>query len=68
MKKLIKPFIFNQWHVWDNLNNAFLLSNEETKDLKQFKTLDDCVNYLYLIANDKMAARELNKAMREYNV
>lgn len=54
----MKPFIFNHWHAWES-NGKILLSDENIKRLRQFNSIDDCVNWLYL-NGDKDAARQLN--------
>lgn len=53
-------FICGQWHVWES-NNKILLSNEDTKQLREFSNIDDTITWLYV--NDyKPAARALHKA------
>lgn len=56
-----KPFIHEQWHAWfdASTNLPVKLSNEETKGLRYFRTVDDCVNWLYLNDHED-AARALN--------
>ena len=54
----MKPFIFNQWHVWSG-TQAVLLSDESSKDLREFRSPDDCINWLYLNGH-KDAARALD--------
>ncbi len=39
-----------------------MLSNENTKELRQFKTLDDVINWLFLNGN-KEAARHFNNQL-----
>lgn len=53
-----KGFIFNHWHAWQSAS-GILLSDEDTKTLRQFATTDDCINWLFL-NDDKPAARALN--------
>lgn len=55
----MKPFEFGKWHAWDGYSKV-LLSDEEIKKLREFPTVDDCINFLYL-NGDKEAARALNK-------
>lgn len=55
----MKPFIFGKWHAWQGVA-AILLSDEDTKTLREFKDPDSVVNWLYLTAKDKDAARALN--------
>jgi hypothetical protein len=50
--------IFNNWHLWRG--NGFMLSNENTKELRQFNNVDEAINYLYL-NGEKEAARYFNK-------
>lgn len=40
----------NRFHIWA-ATKGFLLSDENTKQLLSFKTLDDCVNWLYFMQN-----------------
>lgn len=54
----MKPFIYGKFHAWES-NSKILLSNEETKHLREFASLDDCINFLFL-NGDKEAARALN--------
>ena len=53
----MKPLIFGKWHFWQAVG-GFLLSNEETKELKSFPTLDAAINWLFFV--DKPAARYIN--------
>lgn len=55
----MKPFSSGKWHVWEGVG-GFLLSNEETKKLQHFKTIDECINWLYL-SDNKPTARQLHK-------
>jgi len=50
--------IFKNWHTWQALN-GWLLSDEDTKRLLSFKTLDDVINHLF-INNQRDAARYFN--------
>lgn len=52
-------FIHNQWHAWPCIG-GFYLSDENAKKLRQFKTIDDVINWLYL-SGEKDAARAFNK-------
>lgn len=58
----MKPFIFEQWHAWQN-DNPFhpriLLSDESTKKLTEFMTTDETINWLF-VNGHKPAARALN--------
>lgn len=51
--------IYLHWHTWQS-NNNWLLSDENNKQLKQFKTFDDMINYLMLSGN-RDAAKHFNK-------
>ena len=57
----MKPLIFGKWHFWQAVG-GFLLSNEETKELKSFKSIDGAVNWLFFV--DKEAARAINKGAK----
>lgn len=52
------PFIHSNWHVWQG-TSAILLSNESEKRLRQFKTTDDAVNWLF-VNGHRDTARALN--------
>lgn len=58
----VSHFEYEHWHVWEVCNgfsSGWMLSDESVKRLRQFKTADDVVNFLYL--NDaKQAARAFN--------
>lgn len=54
----MKPFIFEQWHAWE-ANGAIMVSDEAKKRLRQFKSLDAAINWLYL-NGARPAARALN--------
>ena len=60
----MKTFIFGKWHAWES-NGKILLSNEDTKELLSFANTDDCINWLYITAGDKPAARALNNHVKE---
>lgn len=51
--------IYLHWHAWQSNNNNWLLSDENNKQLKQFKTFDDMINYLMLSGN-RDAAKHFN--------
>jgi hypothetical protein len=55
----MKPFIFGKWHAWEG-TVGILLSDEDIKKLRQFKTVDEVINWLWF-NDDKGAARALNK-------
>ena len=50
--------IYLHWHSWQS-NNNWLLSDENNKQLKQFKTFDGLINYLMLSGN-RDAAKHFN--------
>jgi hypothetical protein len=54
---------FNTWHFWQG--TSFLASEETQKRLFSFRSIDDCVNYLFL-SGEKAAARSLQQAKRAY--
>jgi hypothetical protein len=51
--------IFKNWYLWKGVSN-WLLSNEDTKELSEFKDTDQAINWLYLNGH-KEAARHFNK-------
>lgn len=52
------PFTHDHWHAWQG-TAAVMLSNELTKELREFKTPDECINWLF-VSGYKIAARALN--------
>lgn len=54
----IKEFVHGKWHVWQGTAHI-MLSNEDSKALKEFDTSDQCINWLYQFGC-KDAARALN--------
>ncbi len=55
----MKPFVFEKWHAWTNERGVILLSDEDTKQLREFADIDQCVNWLWVYAS-KPVARALN--------
>jgi len=55
----MKPFIFKQWHIWSG-TKGILVSDQESADLREFKTLDDAINWLF-VNGHKEAVRALNQ-------
>lgn len=55
----MKPFIFEKWHAWTCTPFKVLLSDEDTKTLREFADIDACVNWLWVYAG-KPVARALN--------
>lgn len=57
----MKPFIYNDWHIWKTETGAILVSNESKKQLHEFDNTDDAVNWLLLSPDgDRPTARYLN--------
>ena len=54
--------VYQNWHVWES-DTHILASDENTKELTCHKSLDDCINWLYL-NRSKDAARSLTIAKR----
>lgn len=54
----IQPFVHGKWHVWQGTAHI-MLSDEDNKDLKEFDTSDQCINWLFQFGC-KEAARALN--------
>lgn len=58
----MRAFTHDHWHAWQGVA-GILLSDESVKKLRGFKTVDECINWLYL--NDhRDAARALNKHVK----
>jgi hypothetical protein len=55
----MKPLQFNNWHAWEGVKSRILLSNETTKNLREFNTIDDVINWLFL-NGERDAARYFN--------
>lgn len=57
----MKPFQFGKWHAWQGTAHI-ILSDEDTKKLRYFETVNDCINWLYLNGDTegRDAARALN--------
>ncbi len=58
----IKPFIFENWHAWTSTGGV-MLSDESEKKLREFKSPDECINWLFM-NGDKPAARALDKHVK----
>jgi hypothetical protein len=56
-------FIFGKWHVWMGTKGV-MLSDESSKDLREFRNTDDAINWLFL-NDEKDAARALNAHVKE---
>lgn len=56
----MKPFTYNQWHVWIGQENKILVSDESNKRLSSFDNIDQAINYIYMFP-DWSAARALDK-------
>jgi hypothetical protein len=64
----MKPFQFENWHTWDKqnpFNPGIFLSDENTKTLREFKSTDDAINWLFLNGH-KPAARALNAHVKAH--
>lgn len=59
----LKAFISGKWHAWQG-TAKIMLSDEESKDLQEFDTVTDCINWLF-INEHKDAARALNAHIKE---
>lgn len=53
-------------HYWSGTQGVLMVSDENTKRLMSFDSLDDAVNWLYL-SGFKDSARELNNTTKETN-
>ncbi|MDX9668731.1 hypothetical protein [Pseudomonas sp. P8_250] len=54
----VKAFISGHWHAWQGTAKV-MLSDESSKELREFDSVDDCVNWLFM-NEQKDAARALN--------
>lgn len=59
----MKAFTYQHWHAWQGVG-GILLSDERIKQLREFATVDDVINWLYL-HGEKPAARALNEGHHE---
>lgn len=59
----MKPFQFNKWHAWQGVS-SILLSDEDNKKLRSFKTMNDAINWLFMNGH-KDAARALNAHVKQ---
>ena len=63
----MKPFIFEQWQAWDKQNpftdKPIYLSDENNGILREFATVDDTINWLF-VNGHKPAARALNRHVK----
>ena len=58
--------IYANWHAWENANPfapRVLLSDEDNKQLRYFKSWDDAITWLYLNGY-KEAAMAINKQLK----
>lgn len=60
---MMRKLIAGNWHAWDSVG-GISLSDENTKTLRHFQDIDQCVNWLYLNGH-KDAARAVNKHWKE---
>lgn len=44
----------NNWHLWTT-QNGVMLSDERNKELRQFETIDDAINWLWVCGNKETA-------------
>lgn len=51
--------IYNEVHYWINTQGQLLVSNEGTKKLQSFDSVDTAINFYYIKGN-KGLARHLN--------
>lgn len=58
----MKTATYNQWHAWET-DFSIALSDERSKQLRQFKSWDDAINWLYLNGH-KDAARAINRQVK----
>lgn len=58
--------IYADWHIWQSpTSGEILVSDERIKKLRAFRNPDDAINFLYLGAKDRSAARALHRAVKD---
>lgn len=57
--------IAGKWHVW-KVVGGIMLSDEDAKKLRDFGTIDELVNWLYL-NGEQPAARAINKSWKDHH-
>ena len=55
----MKDFIYGKYHAWESRPGQYLLSNESTKELSYFRSMDDLINWLWF-NDEKAAAKKLH--------
>lgn len=59
-------FTHADWHIWESpTSGEILVSDESTKKLRAFRNTDEAINFLYLGAKDRPAARALHRAVKD---
>ena len=53
---------YNDWHAWQAKPTQWLLSDESTKHLTTWRSVDDMLTYVWF--EDKEAARALHKKLK----
>lgn len=64
----MKPFESGRWQAWAGTSHIILSDTNGSYELGYFKTIDDAINWLYVIVEDKPAARALNAHKKECNL
>lgn len=59
----MKPFICGFWHAWQGTSKV-MLSDESVKKIREFETMDDCINWLY-VNGFKDVAKSLHKHVKD---
>jgi|GEM_PF-6552358 len=54
---------YNDWHAWQAKPTQWLLSDESTKHLTTWSSVDDMLTYLFF--QDKEAARVFNARLKD---
>ena len=58
--------ILDSHHVWQNKHGNVLVSDESVKALRQYATMDDAINGLY-VSGHQMLARAIHTAYKAYS-
>jgi len=53
----------HEWHAWNTSPTQWLLSDESTKNLTAWSSVDDLINYLWF--QDQVAARAFHERFKE---
>lgn len=61
----MNAFEYGRWQAWQGTAHFILSDSNGAYEIQYFPTVDAMVNWLYLIAGDKAAARALNAQVKK---